>query len=95
MAKGKGFKSDQKFSAALSVINGSKSPVEAAQSLHCHPKMIALWRKEIEDHGSSIFERARDGEEKNKKIAKLEHLIGRLTVENRFLESVLGRNTGA
>ncbi len=63
--------------------------------LSCHPKMIALWKKEVESHGSSIFERESDGEEKNKKIAKLEHLIGRLTIENGFLESVLGRNTGA
>jgi hypothetical protein len=67
MAKAKGFKSEQKFAAAPSVVNGTKSPVEAAQLLSCHPKMIALWKKEVEAHGASIFERESDSEEKNKK----------------------------
>ena len=93
MAKAKGFKSEQKFTAALSVINGTKTTVEAAQSLGCHPKMIVLWKKEVESHGGSIFERSNESDQKNKKIAQLEHLIGRLTIENGFLESVLGRHT--
>ena len=94
MAKGKRFGSEQKFSAALSVINGTKSAVEAAKELGCHPTMVGLWKTEIEKQGALIFERESEGNEKNKQIAKLEHLIGRLTVENGFLERVLGRSTG-
>jgi len=49
----------------------------------------------VEKHGSVIFERTNETEEKNKKIAKLERLIGALTLENGFLERVLGRSNGA
>ena len=95
MAKGKRFASGQKFSAALSVINGSNSAVEAARDLGCHPAMVGAWKAEIEEHGAVVFERANELEEKNRKIAKLERLIGALTLENGFLERVLGRSNGA
>ena len=95
MAKGKRFASGQKFTAALAVINGTKSPVEAARVLSCHPAMVAQWKKEVEQHGAVIFERTSETEEKNQKIAKLERMIGALTMENGFLERVLGRSNGA
>ena len=94
MAKGKRFASGQKFTAALAVISGAKSPVEAARDMGCHPHMIGLWKKEVEEHGSVVFERASDTEEKNQKIATLERMIGALTMENGFLERVLGRSNG-
>jgi transposase-like protein len=95
MAKGKRFASAQKFSAALSVISGEKSAVEAAKELGCHPAMVGVWKTEIEQHGEVVFERASEAEEKNRKIAKLERMIGALTLENGFLERVLGRSDGA
>ena len=95
MAKRKRFESAQKFSAVLSVLTGEKSAVETASQLGCHPSMITGWKQEVEKHGSVIFERTNETEEKNKKIAKLERLIGALTLENGFLERVLGRSNGA
>ena len=91
MAKGKRFASAQKFSAALAVINGTKSAVEAAREIGCHPAMVGVWKAEIETHGAVVFERASETEEKNRTIAKLECMIGALTMENGFLERVLGR----
>ena len=95
MAKRKGFGSAQKFKAVLSVISGVKTTVEAARELGCHPTMVSLWKKEVEEHGVRVFESASETNEKNQKIAKLERLIGRLTLENGFLERVLGRSDGA
>lgn len=95
MAKRKGFVSEQKFAAALAVISGVKTPVEAAKAIGCHPKMIVLWKKEVEAHGAAIFERTSETEAKNRHIEKLERLIGRLTLENGFLDRVLGRSGGA
>jgi transposase-like protein len=91
MAKGKRFASAQKFSAALAVISGQKSAVEAARDIGCHPAMVGVWKAEVEAHGAVVFERANEAEEKNVEIAKLQRLIGRLTLENGFLERVLGR----
>jgi len=95
MAKGKRFASADKFKAALSVISGVKSPVEAAKEIGCHPAMVNIWKAEVEKHGAVVFERASEAEEKNRKIAKLERMIGALSLENGFLEHVLGRSSGA
>ncbi|MGH9569484.1 MAG: transposase [Candidatus Angelobacter sp.] len=95
MAKRKNYGSAQKFAAALSVISGSKTSVEAARDLGCHPTMVTLWKKEVEDHGARVFESNSETNVKNQKIAKLERLIGRLTVESDFLERVLGSSDGA
>ena len=95
MAKRRKFGSAQKCAAALSVISGSKTMVEAAKELGCHPTLVGLWKKEIEEHGARVFESASDTNEKNQRIAKLERLIGRLTLENDFLERVLGKSDGA
>ena len=61
----------------------------------CHPTMVTLWKKEVEEHGARVFESTSDTNEKNQKIAKLERLIGKLTIENNFLERVLGSSDGA
>jgi len=95
MASRKGFTSQQKFSAALSIIKGEKSNVDVGREMSCHPTLIGDWRTQLETNGAVVFDRAKDEIEKDKKIAKLEHLIGRLTIENGFLERVLGRSTGA
>jgi len=93
MAKGKRFASTDKFNAALAVISGQKSPVEAAKEIGCHPSMITLWKQEIEQHGDRIFESGSETNEKNQKIAKLERMIGALALENGFLERVLGKSS--
>lgn len=95
MAKRKGFTSTQKFTAALTIINGSKSAVEVGREMNCHPTLVADWRNDLVAHGSVIFDKATEEGEKDKRIAVLERTVGRLITENGFLERVLGRNTGA
>jgi transposase-like protein len=95
MSARKGFTSQQKFSAALAIIKGEKSQVDVGKEMSCHPSLAGDWRTQLETNGALVFDREKENIEKDKHIAKLERLIGRLTVENGFLERVLGRNTGA
>ena len=95
MAKRKGFTSEQKFKVALQVIKGEKSQVEAGRDMSCHPTLVGDWQKIIETQGARLFENTKEESEKSARIAKLERDIGRLVVENDFLERVLGRKSGA
>jgi transposase len=79
----------QKFSAALELIKGIKTAVEIARDVGCHPTIIAAWKDKLEQGGKTIFESEIAEQEKDKKIAKLERLIGKITVQNDFLEHVL------
>jgi transposase len=95
MGMRKGFTSTQKFTAALAIIKGEKTQVEAGRELHCHPTLVSGWRDSLVAHGAIVFDRAIEEQEKDKRIATLERTVGRLVTENGFLERVLGRHTGA
>jgi transposase-like protein len=89
----KKYSAAQKFEAAMSVIRGEKSTVETARNLGCHPNLVANWKEAILKEGSVVFEKETAEGEKEARIAKLERLIGKITVENDFLERVLGRSS--
>lgn len=79
----------QKFQAALAVIKGEKSAVEAAKDIGCHPTLIGNWRDAILKDGAVVFEKEAAEGAKDQKIAKLERLIGKLAIQNDFLDQVL------
>ena len=87
----KKYSAAQKFQAAMSVIKGEKSAVEAARDLGCHPTLIGNWKEAVLKEGSLVFEKENSEGSKEQRIAKLERLIGKLTVQNDFLEQVLER----
>ena len=89
----KKYSAAQKFGAALSVIKGDTSAVEAARNLGCHPNLIGNWRDAVLKEGAIVFEKESADDQRDVKIAKLERLIGKITVENDFLERVLGRSS--
>jgi transposase len=86
----KRYTSAQKLSSVLELLKGEKSKVEIAQKIGCHPSIIGDWKEQLEKEGEVIFERKNEENSKNKKIAKLERTIGKLTTQTDFLEQVLG-----
>ena len=91
MRKKKTYSAAQKFTAALTLIKGEKSAVEIARDVGCHPTIIADWRNQVEQHGLVVFEKQSEAVAQEQKIAKLERTIGKLAVQNDFLDQVLGR----
>lgn len=73
----------------MSVIKGEKSAVEAAKDVGCHPTLIGNWKDAVLQGGSLVFEKENSEGAKEQRIAKLERLIGKLTVQNDFLDQVL------
>ena len=85
----KKYSAAQKFQAVLAVIKGEKSAVEAAHGLGCHPTLVGNWKDALLANGSLVFEKENSEGAKEQRIAKLERLIGKLTVQNDFLDQVL------
>lgn len=77
----------------MSVITGEKSAVEAARDVGCHPTLIGYWRDALLADGALVFEKTTEEGAKDQKIAKLERLIGKLTIQNDFLDRVLDRSS--
>ena len=84
---------DKEFKAkvALEALKGEKTLQELAVTYAVHPNMVALWKKQILEHATVLFEKEgkdKDAEDAERKQDELFKQIGQLQVENEFLKIV-------
>jgi len=82
------FTSGFKAKVVLEYISGEKSISEACREYQLSPILVSKWRKEFIENSAAIFERNHAGSEDQHRIADLERLVGRLTLENDMLKKV-------
>ena len=82
---------DKEFKAkvALEALRGERTIQELASAYGVHPNMVSLWKKQLIESASKIFEK--EGKDKTAEVAerKQEDLykqIGQLQVEKEFLK---------
>ena len=91
--KKKGHSAAFKFKVALEAIKGEKTAAELCKEYGVFSSQIFKWRKELLEQGTSVFEGNKGGSmEREKEVDRLHETIGRLKVENDFLEKCLGRS---
>ena len=93
MRKRKIYTAAQKLHAALELIKGERTAVDIARDIGCHPTVIDTWRDALEKNGTLVFEHQKEEGEKEAKIAKLERMIGKLSMQNDFLEQLCDRSS--
>ena len=82
---------DKEFKAkvALEALKGEKTLQELAITYSVHPNMIALWKKQVLEHASMLFEKEgkdKVSEEAERQKDQLYKQIGQLQVENDYLK---------
>jgi transposase len=82
---------DKAFKAkvALEALKGEKTLQELATTYAVHPNMIALWKKQVLEHASMVFEKEgkeKASEEAERQKDELYKQIGQLQVENDYLK---------
>jgi len=90
--KRKNFSSQHKAKVALEAIRGLKTVNEIAQEFGVHPTQVGLWKKELQEQASSIFDTKR-GPRPVDQSASPERLyseIGRLKMELDWLKKKSG-----
>lgn len=84
--------SEFKFKVAIEAIRGLKTSAELCAEDGVVSSQIFKWKKALLDQGSDVFKNGSNGKTDDQvAIDKLHATIGRLTVENDFLEKCLGR----
>lgn len=78
-----------KFQVALDALKGLRSVNEIAAD-HCvHPSQVAAWKKELQEGGSTLFERKngrnREAEDHEAQAAELQRILGQTIVEKEYL----------
>ena len=81
MRKYRSFKPDQKARAVLQVLTGQKNAAQICRELQISESLLARWKKQFLDGASSVFEKESTPTQDSERVAELERLIGRLTLE--------------
>ena len=77
-----------KAQVAVAALRGDKTIAEIAEEFEVHPNQVTAWKTQLLKRSSEAFGEKADGTSAPN-IEKLEAKIGRLTLENDFLESAL------
>jgi transposase-like protein len=81
-----------KFKVALEAIRGDKTIAALCQEYGVVSSQIAKWKKVLLEEGSVVFKNPGSSKaSENHEVEKLHATIGRLKVENDFLEQFLRR----
>lgn len=88
MAKRRNFTARFKAQVVLSILTGEKTPGEVCREYSLHPNVVTRWKQEFVEGAASVFEQDGDLSEQENRIAELERMIGRLTMENGVLKKV-------
>lgn len=90
--KKKPHSSEFKFKVALEALRGDKTSAELCQTYGIVSSQLFKWRKALLERGRDVFGPSpTQTQSASQEIDKLHATIGRLKVENDFLERVLGK----
>jgi transposase len=88
----KQFSSSLKLKIALEAIKSDLTISEIVSKYDVSPAQIHRWKRHLQNEGIKIFDsKSQSKPSHDQEIITLHANIGRLTVENNFLERALGR----
>jgi transposase-like protein len=80
-----------KFKVGLEAIKGNKTTAELCSEYSIVNSQIFKWKKAILEQGADVFKSSISPVQDQDMLDKLHATIGRLKVENDFLERCVGR----
>jgi transposase-like protein len=99
MAKRRTFRPEFKARVVLEELTGVKSTAEICREHQLKPQVFSRWKVEFLERASEIFATTPSRGDEQERIAKLERMVGRLTMEleaakkaSSILTSHLSRN---
>lgn len=81
MNKRRTFKPELKAKAVLEILTGSKSTAQVCREHNIKEQLVSRWKKQLLSSASTIFEQEQQQDSQQDRIAQLERMVGRLTME--------------
>ncbi len=81
-----------KFDAVIETLSGEKTVAQICRKRNIDQALLSCWKQEFLARGPAIFESgaAREADQKDSRVAELERLVGRLTLEREILKRTAG-----
>jgi transposase len=93
MTKRRQFTPQFKARLVLDVLTGVTSQAEACRKHGLNPNLLALWKASFLERAHLLFESDATRAAEQVRIAELEQVLGRMTLENELLKKVSTRLT--
>jgi transposase len=94
MMKRRTYTAEFKAQVVLEMIAGQKSPAQASREYGIKDSVLSRWKQEFIERSPKLFEQPTGQDDRDQRIAELERLVGRQTMElemakkvSRFLNS--------
>jgi transposase-like protein len=79
--KRRSFTPDFKFQIVLELLTGEKTAAQLCREHRISETSLSRWRQQFLEQGASVFGRKDESSAEQERIAELERMIGRLTME--------------
>jgi transposase len=79
-----------KVRVVMELITGKKSLSQASREYGIKDSVLARWRQEFQERATQIFEQPGNKDAQTERIAELERLLGRMTVQVEIAKKVFG-----
>jgi transposase-like protein len=95
MTERKTYTAEYKTKVVLELISGEKGLMQASREYEIKDTTLSRWKAEFLERASSLFgsEASSSENEDKKRIAQLEQMVGRLTMELEGAKKVLGSSS--
>src|SRR5512139_251252 len=87
--KRRSFSAEFKARVVLELLTGDKGLMEASREYGIKDTVLSRWKQEFVARASELFEPAQEVQDRDRRIAELERVIGRLTVQLELSKKVL------
>jgi transposase len=87
--KRRSFSAEFKAQVVLELISGKKSLMEASREYNIKDTVLSRWKQEFVAKATQVFEQPQEVQEKEARIAELERMVGKLTMQIELQKKVL------
>src|SRR6266511_2651761 len=87
--KRRSFSAEFKAQVVLELISGKNSLLEASREYNIKDTVLSRWKQEFVGKASQVFEQPQEVQEKEARIAELERMVGKLTMQIELQKKVL------
>jgi transposase-like protein len=83
------FKAEFKAKVVLELISGEKGLADASREYGIKDTILSRWKQDFLAKAAQVFEQPKEVQEKEVKIAELERMVGKLTMQLELQKKVL------
>ena len=89
MTTRRSFTAEFKVKVVLELISGEKGLAQASRDYGIKDTVLSRWKQEFLANASQLFEQPKEVQEKEERIAELERMVGKLTMQLELQKKVL------